>query len=155
MSAKFPLAIAPYALLTQTPIVMWYAHRHVSMAVRIAHRLATRVATSAPGSYRYRHDEKVRFLGQAIDTQLFAPPGRRGASEPTVLSVGRIAPIKDPLTLVDATRRLRDAGTEVETVIVGGATAADQPYVEQVRRRIGELGLGGTVRLVGPVPNAN
>jgi glycosyltransferase involved in cell wall biosynthesis len=131
------------------PVVTWYAHPRVTPTLKISHHLSTRVATSAPESYRYRKD-KVIVLGQGIDTEHFAPDATSIADPPLVLAVGRISPVKDLITLIRAVRRVRDQGRKLTCAIVGGAPGRDRLYAAQVVREVKELGLEEYVRFIGP-----
>jgi D-inositol-3-phosphate glycosyltransferase len=75
---------------------------------------------------------RIATIPCGVDTELFAP-GDRGAARralgldagPTLLWVGRIAPIKGLDTLLGAVERLHAAGTGARLLIVGGD--ADEP----------------------------
>jgi D-inositol-3-phosphate glycosyltransferase len=103
---------------------------------------------------------RIRVIPCGVDTTLFSPlpqgEARRclglGAG-PLLLYVGRIAPIKGLDTLLEAVRRLRQAGRPVRLLVVGGE--ADEPrdgHEAEVRALAGRLGLDGAVTFVGPQP---
>jgi D-inositol-3-phosphate glycosyltransferase len=103
---------------------------------------------------------RIATIPCGVDTELFAP-GDRGAARraleldagPTLLWVGRLAPIKGLDTLLGAVERLRAAGTGARLLIVGGD--ADEPrngHEAALRERIERLGLAAAVRFLGPQP---
>ncbi len=153
MVPLFTVMAAPVLKARDIPIVMWYAHRRVSPLLKIAHRLSTRVVTSADTSYNYRGDKLV-VLGQGIETGLYSPgdaAGVEGADDtPLLVSVGRISPIKDLLTLVRAVKVLERRGRNVRCAIVGGPTERDPRHAEEIGAEIDALGLAGKVRMAGP-----
>lgn len=63
-----------------------------------------------------------------------------------VLAVGRIVPAKGQLDLVDAVGRLSAELLDgLEVRIVGSLDASDPAYLDEVQRRIGQLGVGHVV----------
>ena len=81
------------------------------------------------------------MIPNAVDVEA-APRARSGDEPPQVVSVGRLAYPKDPLTLVHALGRLRRR--PVRALLVGGGP--DRPAVEAAVRT---LGLEHEVRLAG------
>jgi D-inositol-3-phosphate glycosyltransferase len=103
--------------------------------------------------------ERIAAIPCGVDTELFAPTDagrarrRLGVEGPLLLYVGRIAPIKGLATLLDAVALLRGQGSPVRLWIVGGD--ADEPtdgHEASLRERVGQLGLDGAVRFLGPQP---
>jgi glycosyltransferase involved in cell wall biosynthesis len=152
MSPIFTALAAPLLKAKRVPIITWYTHRHVTTTLKVAHRLSDRMVASAETSYPYKHDKLV-IVGHGIDTQLFSPNGVETACPPIILSVGRLSPIKDLMTLIGAIYLLRDRGHDVHCALVGEAPERDRTYAHAIRQRIQELGLEGIVHLVGPVSN--
>ena len=105
---------------------------------------------------------RIATIPCGVDTDLFAPGDRAEArrrlgldDRPVLLWVGRIAPIKGLDTLLDTVARLREAGRDMRLLVVGGE--ADEPtngHETSLRRRIAALGLGESVRFVGPQPQS-
>jgi glycosyltransferase involved in cell wall biosynthesis len=152
MIPAFTVMGAPVLKARGIPIVTWYAHRQVTMLLKLAHHLSDKVVASAETSYCYRHDKLV-VVGQGIDTGLFSPAGTPSEHPPLLLCVGRLSPIKDPLTLIEAVRLLQQRDYNVRCALVGDASERDGRYAETVRRRASELGLEAVVRFAGAVPN--
>ena len=105
---------------------------------------------------------RIATIPCGVDTDLFTPGDRAEArrrlgldDRPVLLWVGRIAPIKGLDTLLDTVARLREAGRAMRLLVVGGE--ADEPtngHETSLRRRIEALGLGESVRFVGPQPQS-
>jgi glycosyltransferase involved in cell wall biosynthesis len=153
MSPIFSVLAAPYAIPRRIPLVTWYAHRQVTMALRLAHHLSDCVVASTKTAYRYKHDKLV-VVGQGIDTDLFSPDGAEPASPPLLLSVGRLSPIKDPITLLEAVHLLQKRGYEICCALVGDVPERDRSYAELVRRKVADLGLDDVVQFVGAIPHS-
>jgi glycosyltransferase involved in cell wall biosynthesis len=77
------------------PIVLWYAHSHVSLLLRLATVLVDRVVASSPSGFRI-DTPKFRSIGQGIDVERFVPVSQRKSDEQklTLLTVGRISRVK-------------------------------------------------------------
>ena len=93
----------------------------------------------------------VHVINNGIDTARYAAGDgaalrRRWAPEGQFLigTVGRLAAQKNHLRLVEAARRLVDAGHDVRVVIVG-----EGPERSRIEARVAGLGLDGVVRLTG------
>ncbi len=136
-------------------VVLWYTHKAVTFKLWLAEKMADRIATASPESFRLP-SKKVVVTGHGIDTELFRPdsPQRPANDMLRILSVGRIAPVKHYEVLVDAARILHDDGVKFSVTVVGEpALAGDRTYAERLRRRINELGLQDHFLFVGKVAN--
>lgn len=93
--------------------------------------------------------EKVRLLHCGIDLRRFspAPRVREPGRAPVFFAVGRLVPKKGYLYLVEAARILKERGVPFEVKVIGGG-----PDHEVLSRRITDLGIGGAVKLEGPMP---
>jgi glycosyltransferase involved in cell wall biosynthesis len=155
MCPIYAVLAAPWARLVGVPVVMWYSHAHVSTMLRLAHTLSTHVLTASPGSYSLPGD-KVRVMGHGIDLQAFHPAGFPSQNlRPRVVTVGRISPVKDYVTLIESASWLvNEMHRDVEFQIVGAApTQESQVYFDGLRARTAAHGLKDRVAFVGSVPN--
>ena len=155
MCPIYAVLSAPWAKLARVPMVMWYAHGHVSYTLKVAHWLVERVVSSTSEGFRLP-SEKLVIVGQGIDTGIFKPAeGLRPERPFTVLSVGRISPIKDYETLIRAADILvnQRGQRDLRFVVVGDVGMVEQ---EEYARHLGELveahRLGAYIEFVGSVP---
>ncbi|MGH7753552.1 MAG: glycosyltransferase family 4 protein [Gemmatimonadales bacterium] len=154
MIPVFTILAAPVLRPRRILIVTWYAHPSLTWSLRAAHHLSDRVVASLPTAYPYRRDKLV-VVGQGIDTNLFAPDS--APERPAlILCAGRLSPVKNHYTLLEAAARLRDRRRiEFRVVVLGGpGTPRDAPYVEALRRRVEALNLADLIRLEPAVPIA-
>jgi len=106
--------------------------------------------------------ERLVRLAPGVDTTVFRPGPERTAvrarlglaGRPVVLCVSRLVPRKGQDTLIRAWPRVLAAraaagGQEPALLIVG-----DGPYRKDLDRLAGRLGVTGSVRFTGPVPEA-
>jgi glycosyltransferase involved in cell wall biosynthesis len=153
MAPLFAALFTPVSKARGIPILLWYAHGSVSRTLRIAHRLADRCVTSTPDAFRL-HSDKLFVTGQGIDTNVFRPPGDVDPSyEMTAISIGRLSPTKRVEEMLAAMATLRcERGIDLRLELTGGPlTAADDGYVDGLRRRAEDLGIAGAVTFAGSV----
>ena len=153
MIPEFAILAAPVLKAKRIPIITWYAHRQVTTRLKLAHHLSDRMVSVNESSYPYRHD-KFTPLGHGIDTDLFSPDTTEPEKPPLLLSVGRLSPIKDLMTLIEGVHLLQQRGHKFRCALVGDAPERDKAYAEAVRQRVRELSLDGVVQFVGAIPNA-
>lgn len=148
MVPRYLLVSAGPARRAGAGLFLWYTHGGVDRRLQRAVRLADKVFTATPESMRVPSPNKV-VTGHGIDLRHF-PPAPRPPAPPLVLSVGRLTPAKDPLTVLDALARLVRGGSPARLEWIGaGLTAADAPFRREVEARIEALGIEGRVRLAG------
>jgi glycosyltransferase involved in cell wall biosynthesis len=152
MIPVFTVLAAPVLKARHIPIVTWYAHRQVTCILKLAHFFSDHMVSIDQSSYPYRH-EKFLPLGHGIEVNLFSPKDTAPASHPHLLFVGRLSPIKDPITLIEAVHLLRQRGHKVDCILVGEAPVRDRAYATRVRQRVRELELEGIAQFAGGMTN--
>lgn len=101
---------------------------------------------------------RIEIIPPAVDHAFFSPGPRAGAraalgldDRPLVLFVGRIQPLKGLDVAVDM---LRSLDTEVDLMVIGGASGADgAEYLDRVEKDIARHGLGNRIHFVDPQPH--
>lgn len=145
----------PLLNFRKIPIVLWYAHSHVSLLLRFATKLVNRVVASSSSGFRI-DTPKFRSIGQGIDVKRFSPiqTPRRQRERLVLLTVGRISPVKrlevalDALVLLPAEFRRR-----LELRYVGDPLGkAGERYAQQLRERVDALGLTHRVSFQSALP---
>jgi glycosyltransferase involved in cell wall biosynthesis len=151
MNPKFTVLAAPVLKARRVPIITWYAHPHAGVVLKAAHWLSDRMVSSLPTTYPYRRD-KLIVIGQGIDTGVFQPAAQEADDSPMLLSVGRLSPVKDQLTFIEAVGVLRDRVKPFEAVLLGSAASSrDASYETSLRMRVESLGLQTVLRFVDAV----
>ena len=151
MVPRYSLVAAGPARRAGVPHYLWYTHKGVDRRLVRAERVVDGIFTAGDESLRLETPKKI-ITGHGIDPAHFRSEVEP-LQPPLLLSVGRLTPAKDPLTLIEALALLRAEGREVSLEWAGGALAAgDDAFAAVVRERIGKLGLEEHVHLQGPVP---
>ncbi|OGH61118.1 MAG: hypothetical protein A2848_02250 [Candidatus Magasanikbacteria bacterium RIFCSPHIGHO2_01_FULL_50_8] len=137
-------------------IALWYAHGSVPLLLHLATALAHRVLTSTVSGFRILSSKKV-VVGQGIDTDFFKPASTKfGEKKFSLVSVGRISPIKNYETVIDAVKILEEKNVDVQLTIVGGAgLAAQEGYAHALVERVAAAGLPHTISFAGSRSNTD
>ena len=109
---------------------------------------------SRPPRESMRVDTPKKIVtGHGIDAAHFDVPGaERGAGPLRLLSVGRVTPAKDPLTVVEALNLLRQEGSTSSCAGPAARWPGDDEYAGVVRQSDRGEGLESAVDFVGAVP---
>jgi glycosyltransferase involved in cell wall biosynthesis len=134
------------------PILQWYTHRGTPWELRVATRFARHVLTATADSFRL-DSPKVIVTGHGIPTERFTPgPARAPNGTYRVLTVGRLSPIKNVETILQAIALLRQRGMDVSLRIVGAARVAeDVAYERRLKEAVRALDLADAVAFSGPM----
>lgn len=131
MQPLFALLGWPLLAWFRLPITLWYAHKHIPTRVRMAEKVVDHIVTSSMDGFRLPSD-KVTVVGQGIDTEMFSPAEREHHPF-TLISVGRIAPVKRIGVLIEAAYLLAQESISFKLSIVGDADAA---YLHSLREQV-------------------
>jgi glycosyltransferase involved in cell wall biosynthesis len=155
MSPIFAILAWPFTFLFHKRLVLWYLHRSDTLRLRIALWLSRVLVTADAGSLTIR-SPKIVAVGHGIDAARFTAIrdwSVLGSRPLRIVSVGRLAPIKDFETLIHAAALLKKRGDPVQVRIVGRALQQfHHAYESQLRALVEQLGLQDVVAFVGLVP---
>lgn len=153
MNPEYLVLLGWFWRLTGKTTALWYTHREVNIKLRVATFFANVVFSASPYSFRIT-TTKARFVGHGVELTEWTPNALvlRDDANPTIITVGRITPIKNCGTFVEAARILREKGIPAQFVLVGGAhTETDKAYEKEIRVQIERSGLSGNVVITGMV----
>ncbi|MCE2490918.1 MAG: glycosyltransferase, partial [Anaerolineae bacterium] len=149
MQPLFAAMGAPLLQLHGIPLTLWYAHRAVTLRLRLAELAATRVVSPSRESFRLPSD-KLRIIGHGIDVERFVPAAPATGTF-TVLCLGRIAPVKQPDTLITAAQLLKNHGTKFRLRLVGTVYPQDREYARDLHALVDKGALRDCVEFAGAV----
>lgn len=135
----------------------WYTHKAVTPKLRLAEKFADVIFSASKESFRLS-SKKVIVTGHGINTDLFKPDSSRveAGSGLKILSVGRISPVKNYETLIEAMRILKGENIEFSVTMVGEpALDSDRIYELKIKTRIKELGLDNSFKFTGKINHEN
>lgn len=150
---EFVLIASPFLISRRQTSALWYAHGSVSWRLRMAERFVDYVVTSSETGFRLP-SKKVHHVGQAINTDLFFPAPQHPVSKKNPLrfvSVGRISPIKDYETMINACAILRDTWDRqwALTLVGSSITPGDFAYAEKIKVFVRDKGLESQIQFLG------
>lgn len=130
----------------------WYTSKGVTNKLRQAERWSNIIFTASRESFRLP-SRKVIITGHGIDTDFFKPTiNRQPSTGLKILSVGRIAPVKNYETLIDAAQILADRGLKFSVTLIGEpALPEDIAYAQKLKDRINRLDLGQYFKFLGKI----
>lgn len=132
-------------------IGFWYVHSAVSWRLRLAEKFTDVIFTASLKSFRLQ-SKKVKILSQGINGEVFKPADTAPKNN-SIISVGRIAPVKNYHFLIEAAKILRDRGEDFDIKIVGAPILeADKVYFETLKKQVEEANLTDGVSFIGGVP---
>jgi len=138
-------------------IGLWYAHGYVPFSLRIAEKFSHIIFTSTKSGFRLK-SKKVRIVGQGIDVEKFkfADVVQKNNDTFKIISIGRISPIKDYETIINAVEVLVRKGVKLNVDIIGGAGLPEhERYLSDLKNVVKEKGLEEVFKFKGPVPNSD
>jgi glycosyltransferase involved in cell wall biosynthesis len=139
--------------LSGKKIFLWYTHRQVDWKLKIAEKFADIIFTSTKESFNIK-SQKVVVVGHGINVEKFKKPENYKKSEKfTIISIGRISPIKNLETLLLAADILRSEKFDFQVMIVGSPIREDDlVYFKMLQKIVSDKKLESIVRFVGSVP---
>tara|TARA_B100000745_G_scaffold292684_2_gene233830 strand:+ start:294 stop:1316 length:1023 start_codon:yes stop_codon:yes gene_type:complete len=114
-------------------VLLWYMHKSVTTSLKFAHAFVDGVASASKESFRVK-SKKLHILGHGIDTELFAYKNKAESKMLKILSVGRIAPVKQIEVLIAA---VLNCGNSTLSVVGAPITKTDKVYEEGLKKEFG------------------
>lgn len=149
MIPVFAVMAAPLLRLRGVPLTLWYTHGGTPSLLRVAEKLVDRVLTASAESFAIP-SRKAVVSGHGIDVSYFSPADEE-AERATLLTVGRIAPVKRLEELIEATQIVARDEPGIRLRIVGPEDSRNRSYGERIRKLISEQRERVEIDLLGPL----
>ena len=162
MGSIYALASFPLAKIFRKKIILWYAHVKPNISF-IEKKIVSKILT--PSKESCLGTKKIVVTGHGVDANLFKPKYNANDTnsypnatnkELIILYTGRITPIKDLETLVEALDILvnQKGMKNIKVRLVGSPVdESDKKYSLQFKNFIMEKGLENHVEFLGSVPH--
>jgi len=132
-------------------ICLWYTHKTVDLKLKISEKFVDKIFTASKESCRLR-PQKVEATGHGIDLEKFNGEHSKEEGSFRLISVGRISPIKNYETLIEAAKILKDKKFDFSLKIAGAPIfEKDKEYLLKLNNLLASYGLVDLVEFVGPV----
>src|SRR3989338_6282932 len=142
----------PWRLLDKK-VFLWYAHKTITWKHRLAEKLVNGIFTSTSEGFRMK-SKKVMVVGQGIDMDFFRPDKTKRPDHLSILSVGRIAPIKNYEIVIRSAEILRNQGIDFHITMIGEPVfREDIEYERNLKSIVSEMGLDKYITFVGKIVN--
>src|SRR3989339_376904 len=142
--------------------LLWYTHKSVNWKLKLAEKLIDKIFTASKESFRLP-SKKLEITGHGIDVNKFKSQKSKVKSDKfTIITVGRIAEIKNLHLLIEVAEILKNKGFSAQggsasgwEIKIAGAPILkdDKTYFEKLKNLIKEKKLDDIVEFVGPIPN--
>ena len=151
----------PLVKIFKKKMILWFTHKSVNWKLKLAEKLVDKILTASEESCRVRNRRKIKIVGHGIDIEKFKVQNSKfkiavQSSKFKILSVGRVAPIKDLETLIRAIDVLVNQKDikDIELKIIGSAILdSDKQYFKKIRDLVKEKNLENYVKFIGGVSN--
>ncbi len=135
-------------------IWLWRNHAYGNLWTRLAVWLSDRVFCTSPQSFTAQF-KKTELMPVGIDTDYFKPNQAIKKVPNSILSLGRISPVKRLEVLIDTLLELDKWGIGFSATVVGSPTSeADRQYEQDLRKQAEPLIHSGRLKLLPAVSNA-
>ncbi|MDP3990845.1 MAG: glycosyltransferase family 4 protein [Candidatus Nealsonbacteria bacterium] len=157
MGTIYAIASFPLAKIFKKRLILWYVHRSLNLGLKIAEKCVDKILTASKEGCRLKNRKKIDILRHGIDTEFFKPDYNKNDTNKKfkILSVGRIAPIKDQATLIEAIDLLINQKNiiDFEVKFIGSSLEDyEKKYLEQVKNLVEEKKLADFVEFLGGMP---
>lgn len=155
MNQIYVFLLYPLLRAFSVPIVFWKAHGNLGADVRFAIPFVDRIVTSSESGFGFP-TKKRKIICQGIDTDLFCP--RQNHPPNTILSIGRISPIKGYDTLIDAADIIVNKKNKKDArfLIIGAPLSdSDKKYLEKLKEDVAARGLSNNFSFLGKVEHSS
>jgi glycosyltransferase involved in cell wall biosynthesis len=148
---------------------LWYAHKSTNYRLKVAEKFSDIIFTASTKSFRLA-SKKIKNVGHGIDLDKFKclwprdkqnsilSNGRQNVNNNDnffkIITVGRISPIKDYETLINAVELLSAEIKNLRVEIIGGpGTDEQKKYFEKLKTKVENKKLQDVILFIGSVPN--
>jgi len=136
-------------------MILWYVHKSVNWKLKLAEKCVDKILTASEESCRLKNRKKIEIVGHGIDIDQFIP--RPTPSDKfRILSVGRIAPVKNLETFIRAIGILVNQKNikDIRVKIIGWPIlTSDRKYFEKIKNLVREKKLENYIEFLGSIPH--
>lgn len=158
---EYTILSAPLAKIFNKKIIAWYTHGSVSWRLKLVNLLADKILTASEESCRLKNRKKIKVVGHGVDTEYFKPGHGSGQSTDrnedfNILSVGRISPVKNYGTLIQAIDILvnQKKFKNLKLWIIGApGLKGQEKYLQRIKQLVKDKNLEEHIDFLGAIPH--
>ncbi len=156
MNPEYTISVWPQAKLFNKKIVSWYAHKQITLRLRLLEKMADKILTPSKESFRLK-SKKIKITGHGIDIEKFKPSENKSQNDIfSIISVGRISPTKNLETLIKAINVLVNKKNikDINLKIIGEPGLKNhETYFESLKEMVEKMNLQSYIKFIGSIPN--
>lgn len=138
--------------LLSKKIFLWYNHRQGGVRARLAFLFSQKIFYTSSYAFAAKF-KKAKLMPAGIDTDKFKLNESIAKIPKSILSLGRISPVKHIEVIIEALQKLDKRGVNYVADIYGGPTDRDRVYYDKIRALAEPLEKKGKVVFHQAVPN--
>lgn len=140
MTDTLAALFSPLLALFRIPQALWYAHASNSRPLKISRLFIKTILSSTPGSFPEK-DKRVKYIGQSINTKLFAFQERNLESPIHALYFGRFDPSKNLERIIETSLINSDDDETIASLTIIGTPSNEkaEKYKYGLERRFKSL----------------
>lgn len=128
-------------------ISLWRNHEKGGLLIRLAVWLAHQIFCTSPFAFVARY-KKTKIMPVGVDADFFRNENKERTKN-SLLSLGRIAPVKNIHVLIEAAKELDRKEIDFSVDIIGDAIWRDGEYLSEMRQAAAFLEKKGRIRFLG------
>ena len=132
MNVEYILVAAWLWKLLGKKITLWYNHKHGSFKLYLSNFFVNKIFHTSPFACPARFKKSIT-MPVGIDTDLFKRDSEDKIIKPTLLSIGRISPVKNIDILIEAMEVLDKQKFDFLLNIYGDAPDRDKKYLDKLK----------------------
>lgn len=149
----------PLTKIFRKKMILWFIHKSVNWKLKLAEKLVDKILTASQESCQLKERRKIEVMGHGIDSEKFKIQNGKikktnQNSKFKILSPGRISPIKDQETLIEAIDILVNQKNikEIEVKFLGTPLQKEEKvYFEKLKNLVREKRLENYIKFLGGV----
>ena len=158
MCPEYVIAAVLWPKIFRKKTLLWYTHKALNWKLKLAEKLVNKIFTASKESFRLP-SKKVEIVGHGIDSAVFQPRNQKSKIKNqkfSIITVGRIAPVKNLDILIEVAEVLRNKNFYFGVRIAGAPVYEDdREYLERLKKSVQENQLDDRIEFTGSIPNKN
>ena len=138
MNVEYVLTVGWLWKLLGKKITLWYNHKHGGIKLYLSKFFVSKVFHTSPFACPARFKKSIT-MPVGIDTDLFKRDSEDKIIKPTLLSIGRISPVKNIDILIEAMEVLDKQKFDFLLNIYGDAPIRDREYLDKLKTSTNKL----------------
>jgi len=140
MTDTLAAMFSPLLALFRIPQALWYAHASNSKRLKFSRLFIKTIVSSTPGSFPEK-DERVRYIGQSINTELFSFQERNLEGPIRAIYFGRFDPSKNLDRVIETSLINSDNNGLIDSLTIMGTPSNQKAeiYKDGLERRFKSL----------------